>query len=184
MSFKKTTVVNIYGPPGSGKSVLAAELYVALSKQGKSVELVRECFKRYAWAGYTPTVYEQLHMISCQMKEETALYGKVDYIITDSPIVLGEFYADYYHQHKTYDSLQSQVQINVNKLHYFLDIDRDLYNQNGRYSNLEESILIQNKMLSYITLHITDEMTIMSRGVEARAGYILQDLKEEKWTLN
>lgn len=154
----KTIIINIYGAPGSGKSTLAAELYVDLKKKGKSVELVRECIKKWAYQGYKPTAYDQIYITNEQMREEASLYGKVEYIITDSPIALGTFYTRYYHKTgEAFDGLQEQVHAigwyndQVDKvINLFLPIKDELYSTEGRYSSLEESKHIEKQLLMYL----------------------------------
>lgn len=142
----KTTVINIYGAPGAGKSTLAAELYAVMSKKGESVELVREVAKEYAWTGKIPTVFEQIYITNAQMLKETALYGKVKYVITDSPLFLGDIYCRYYHgsnvlfklNEKVYD-LAAQKQLVEYPISLYLTVNEKLYKTEGRYSNIEEA---------------------------------------------
>lgn len=83
-----TTLINLYGGPGCGKSTLAADVYAALKKGGASVELVREYVKDWAWRGTAVGRWDQPYLIAKQLRAESALYGKVEFIITDSPILL------------------------------------------------------------------------------------------------
>lgn len=94
---RKTTVINLFGGPGIGKSTLQADLYAYMKKQGYRVEMVREVAKKWAWAERPISPLDQLNIIGEQIKDESELYGKVDYIITDSPIMLGAFYMDFNH---------------------------------------------------------------------------------------
>lgn len=88
----KTKVINLFAGPGVGKSTLAADVYSALKKQGKSVELVREFVKDWAWQGKAPGIFDQLFILGNQSYAESMLYGKVEYIVTDSPLLLSPFY--------------------------------------------------------------------------------------------
>jgi nicotinamide riboside kinase len=92
-----TTVINLFGESGAGKSTLAAELYAKMKKRGLKVELVREFAKELAWDGRVIGPFDQIAIIGEQMRRESSLFGKVDYIITDSPAMLGAFYMDYNH---------------------------------------------------------------------------------------
>ena len=93
----ETTVINIFGGPGAGKSTVQADLYTWMKKEGYRVEMVREVAKKWAWGKKEITPLDQLNIIGEQIKDESELYGKVDFIITDSPIMLGAFYMDFNH---------------------------------------------------------------------------------------
>jgi hypothetical protein len=88
-----TTVVNLYGGPGAGKSTSAAYLYYLLKRDGHNAELVREYVKDWAWDNRVPRDYDQLYLLGKQIRRESMLYGKVDYIVTDSPVLLGIYYS-------------------------------------------------------------------------------------------
>jgi nicotinamide riboside kinase len=92
-----SVVINLLGGPSVGKSTKAAELYSEMKKRGLKVELVREFAKEWAWEGRTIGPFDQMAIIGEQIRRESSLFGKVDYIITDSPAILGAFYMDYNH---------------------------------------------------------------------------------------
>lgn len=88
-----TTVINLYGGPGTGKSTSAAFLYYLLKETGTNAELVREYVKDWAWEDRKINTYDQLYLMGKQIRRESLLYGKVDYIVTDSPVLLGVYYS-------------------------------------------------------------------------------------------
>jgi len=52
-----TRVINLLGGPGVGKSTAAAKLFAKYKDEGKSVELVREYVKDWAWEGRKNTAW-------------------------------------------------------------------------------------------------------------------------------
>jgi RecA/RadA recombinase len=90
---KTTTVISFFGGPGAGKSSAAAALYAAIKAEGCSVELVREYVKEWLWDERLLGTYEQIYFAAKQLRRESMFLGKVDYIVTDSPIWLNSFYA-------------------------------------------------------------------------------------------
>lgn len=92
----KTTIINLYGGPGTGKSTSAAYFYYLLKAQGEHVELVREYVKDWAWEGRKITTYDQIYFLGKQVRRESMLYGKVDWIVTDSPVMMNLYYAQRY----------------------------------------------------------------------------------------
>ena len=175
----KTTIINIYGAPGAGKSTLAAEIYAELNKRGESVELVREVAKEYAWTGRLPSTFEQIYITTEQMLKETALYGKVKYVVTDSPIELGDFYNQYYHNNL---ALSNEWLIEVSKASYpymealiglFVPIEPKLFQNNGRFSNLEESLHIEKQLKKYL-----DNQWLQYKELNNRETRLQDALKE------
>jgi deoxyadenosine/deoxycytidine kinase len=92
----KTTIINLYGGPGAGKSTSAAYFYYLLKTQHVNVELVREYVKDWAWEGRNISTYDQIYFLGKQVRRESMLYGKVDYIVTDSPVFMNLYYAQRY----------------------------------------------------------------------------------------
>lgn len=93
---KKTNIISLYGGPGVGKSTSAAYLYYLLKAESLNVELVREYVKDWAWEGRKIGTYDQIYFLGKQVRHESMLYGKVDWIVTDSPILMNAYYAGVY----------------------------------------------------------------------------------------
>jgi adenylate kinase family enzyme len=91
-----TTIINMWGGPGSGKSTTAAGVFAAMKLQGISCELVTEYVKTWAWRGDTIREFDDVYLTAKQLRRESALYGKVEYVITDSPLSLGALYERLY----------------------------------------------------------------------------------------
>jgi len=148
---KKTTVINLFGGPGVGKSTLQADLYADMKKRGCRVEMVREVAKKWAWDDREITALDQLNIIGEQIKDESELYGKVDFIITDSPIMLGAFYMDYNHgelfmQKMVQEYMEFAEKNGVNFMNILLSRKHMKYNPFGRFEsewqakNLDEQL--------------------------------------------
>src|SRR4051812_30110643 len=97
----KTTLINLWGGPGSGKSTTAAGVFSAMKMAGVSCELVTEYVKQWAWRGDKIGDFDDVYLTAKQLRRESCLYGKVEYIITDSPISLGALYERLYHPEQT-----------------------------------------------------------------------------------
>jgi thymidylate kinase len=87
-----TTVLALGGGPGCGKSTLAAAVYAHMKANDMNVELVREYVKAWAWRGDKIKKYDELYILAKQLREESNLYGKVDYVITDRPLIMSSVY--------------------------------------------------------------------------------------------
>lgn len=84
----KQKVLNFYAGPGVGKSTTAAGVFSLLKMRGYNVELVQEYAKELAWAGVDDIQDRELEILEQQYGRMKRLVGKVDLIITDSPLLL------------------------------------------------------------------------------------------------
>lgn len=93
-----TTIVSLYGGPGTGKSTNAAKLFAAIKsiEGGPSAELNQEYVKQWAWEKRTPVSFDQFYFFGKQTRKEYSLFGQVDFVITDAPVLLTCYYAQVY----------------------------------------------------------------------------------------
>lgn len=89
-----TTVVNLIGGPGVGKSTVAAGIFYELKKRRISCELVSEVAKDSVWEETTSLLENQIHIFSEQFRRQWRVIDKVDFVITDSPLILNSVYLD------------------------------------------------------------------------------------------
>jgi hypothetical protein len=91
-----TVVTNLLGGPGSSKSTTAARLFADLKSAGYNAELVTEYVKQWAWEGRRPEPLDQFYLFAKQARREYSVIGKVEHLVTDSPVLLSGFYAQKY----------------------------------------------------------------------------------------
>lgn len=155
-SGKNTLVVNLFGGPGTGKSHMAARLYGNCDEY--EAELVREYAKDLVWENRTIEFSEQLCVIGKQIKRVNAVYGKVDVIFTDSPILLGAYYGKNEELSKQLLDIHSRY----NNLNIFLRRVKK-YNPNGRFQTEEEadkiSCSVRDMLVDYNVAHIVLDAT-------------------------
>ena len=85
--------VNLIGGPGLGKTTTAAEVFAALKRQRKhKVEYIPEYAKELTYANEWVRLSDQLHILGEQHHRLFRVNDKVDYIIHDSPIIIGLLY--------------------------------------------------------------------------------------------
>lgn len=151
---RQTKVINMLGGSGVGKSTLAAGLYYQMKLAHKNVELVREYVKLLAWQGIKPGQYDQVNIFGEQCKLEHSLYGKVEYIVTDSPIILAPIYEHFYHG----DSMTEEAAIKflnksksngVEHINLVLSRGKD-YDTEGRFQTLEEAQQVDNMVRNFL----------------------------------
>lgn len=85
---KNTLVVNIFGGPGAGKSILMAHLFAHLKRKSISTEMALEFAKEVVWQQPEARILNnQIFVFGEQHNRIHRLLGKVDVIITDAPII-------------------------------------------------------------------------------------------------
>lgn len=148
-------IINFFGGPGIGKSTQSAGLFTKMKKHHMDVELTYEFPKIMAWEGNTSAVKDQFYITANQHRNISRLYGKVKYIVVDSPIILGIVYKDIYNTEPEYpgmfyDETFDLFIINLFKQYKSLNIllkrDDKSYDENGRFQNLQESKEIDEKI--------------------------------------
>jgi len=88
----KAKVINFIGQAGAGKSSHAASLFAHMKVQGYNVELISEYAKAMVWRESTGMLNNQVYILAKQYEQQERLRDKVDYIITDSPLLLNYYY--------------------------------------------------------------------------------------------
>ena len=137
-----TKYINIFGGPGIGKSTVAASLFVEMKKMGLNVELVTEVAKDFVWEDRATTLTIQPYITIKQFRNLVRLKGKVDYVITDAPVLLGCMYADRYAPTLPVSYKQFIVDLHRQELNPSINLvlQRSFeYDSNGRYQTEEEA---------------------------------------------
>jgi hypothetical protein len=145
-------IINLFGGPGIGKSTQASGLFTEMKKHHMSVEYTYEFPKEVAWEGNVSQLKDQFFITANQHRNISRLYGKVEYIIVDSPIILGCFYEQRYgggYPASIYGtSGLSKFLWNLFKQYENINIlltrNNETYDPNGRLQDLQEAIEIDN----------------------------------------
>jgi len=141
-----TKVINLFGGSGIGKSTTAAHLFAEMKYRGLHVELVREYVKTWAWQDKKVGPFDQMYLLGKQSKYESILYGKVDYIVTDSPLLLCPMY-EYYHSGKelvapaAFNFIEDAKNRGVEHLNFVLSRNK-VFDPRGRYETFEQAVRI------------------------------------------
>ena len=152
-----TKVISLLGGPCAGKSTNAPYIFALLKSRGCRAELVTEYIKNWAYEGRKISAYDQFYILGKQIRKESFLLDKVDYIVTDSPVWLCAYYAEeispplvkhgveaavqgYYHQTQT-DGHE----------HIFVWVNRtEQYDSRDRYHSEEEALEIDKNLKPFL----------------------------------
>jgi hypothetical protein len=136
-------VVNLFAGPGAGKSTGAAFLFAFLKLFKVNVELVTEFAKELAWEGDKEFMARnQMYITGQQVRRMNRLVGKVDVIITDSPIEMAAFYTE----EPTLKQLCKEEGAKFsNRMDFFIERTKE-YNPSGRNQTFEEAMEIDRRI--------------------------------------
>jgi len=151
---KKTRVINFYGGPSSGKSTAAAGLFYKMKMLGYSVELTDEFAKECVWEGNVPMLKDQLWVLAHQHRKILRLKGQVDYVITDSPVLLSPIYRELY-DGPLYSDLIDKMALECYNMYdniNFLLTRPKGFESGGRAQNEEESVNIDKAILNQFNI--------------------------------
>jgi len=172
-------LINLFGGPGIGKSSIAAGIFYKLKKKHISCNNPYEFPKMLAWDNNIPAIKDQLYVFANQHRGIAQSYGKVDYIIIDSPILFSKIYHSYYTEgypaefygdsfHKMILELHNKYD-NINIL---LERANGVHNDEERFQNYEESLVIDD-----LCKKILDENNIPYHTVKVGKNTVKEILK-------
>lgn len=147
-----TIVINAFAGPGAGKTTSAWEIASALKKAGFSVELAPEYAKELVWTDRADLLdgseANQLEVLQEQTRRIDVLYGKVDFILTDSPLILNSTYLAEYDS--DYEALNMELFAQYHNFSYYVERDPEpnAYEPEGRIHSYEQSLAIDEQLKS------------------------------------
>ena len=152
---RKTKIINLFGGPGSGKSSTAGELFGYMKQKRLSVEYVLEIAKPYATIKDYKTLDDQIFMFGQNQHQLYTYLGEVDWIISDSPLLLSYIYIDGNMSkfsgkdspfRKQFKKFVIETFNNFNNVNFFVDRQNREFRQEGRVHDEIQSRELDNKI--------------------------------------
>lgn len=140
-------VVNFFGAPGAGKSTAAAYVYALLKMEGINTELVTEVAKECVWEESKTPFSNQEYLFGRQSHAISRVEGKVDVVVTDSPILLSAVYDPY--QNTNLKQYILDVYSRYSNMNFFVHRQWS-YEQNGRIHSDASSQKIERDLRSML----------------------------------
>lgn len=171
-------VVNFFGSPGAGKSTGAAYVFSKLKTEGINVELVTEAAKDKVWEEDMVALSNQAYIFGEQYLRLSRLEGKVDVVVTDSPLLLSAFYNQDGDAMAEYDKLITKIFNRYNNYNVYVEND-DHYNPIGRLQTENEANSMRQIMKDFLVCHGVKykEYNGNSVGFERIASDVLKFVK-------
>lgn len=165
-------IINFFGGPGCGKSSSSAQLFAMMKHDSHNVELVTEYAKHLTWSK-SQSIKCQPFVFGSQLVQLDILKGQVDYIITDSPILLScvynptpELSALALATHNSHDTFN----IFLNRKKEYAPIGRSQSEAEAIQIDKDVKTLLENQKISYIQCDGTKE------GIERIYNLWVKDL--------
>lgn len=145
--------INLFAGPGTGKSTVSAGLFYQMKVNGKSVELVQEYAKDLVYDENYNKLGNQLHVLAEQSDRLKRLIGKVNYVVHDSPFIMGLAYLDT-DKHTPKPELKKlalEMFNSYSNLNIFLIRDEGIgYQTEGRNQTFKEAKLKDKEIMSLL----------------------------------
>lgn len=165
-------VVSFISGPGAGKSTAAAGLFYKMKVNGHKVEQAPEYAKDLVFEGRNNTLTNQVYVFGHQHHRIERLRNQVDWVITDSPLILSIMYMP-----KTYPASFKQLVIdmwNMDDNYLFFINRKQPYQEYGRRHSFEEAKAIDNDIKMFLKENNIRFKEV--NGDESAIGLIYEDL--------
>jgi hypothetical protein len=170
----KTICVNFCAGAGARKSTVASLLHGFLKLHGITSEYTAEYAKDLAWEGRLDLKINDIKIFGEQHNRQFRLNGKVDCIISDSPLFLSSVYRG---QDSLMDALVMREYHKYDNINFYLKRP-EKYIRRGRKENREGAVEIDNKVLELLNNKAIPYTTIQGTvdGVNTVLKIILERL--------
>jgi len=156
-------IINLFGGPGIGKSSIASGLTYKLKKKHINCDNPYEFPKALAWDENHSAIQDQLYVLANQHRGIVKSFGKVDYIVLDSPIILSLVYRSVYqgtsypatlYNSEHFDKLVLDIHNQYDSINILLERSDDgVHNDKERYQSLEESKKLDREIENTLIKH-------------------------------
>ncbi len=178
---KTTYVVNFIGSPGAGKTTISALVFAQLKLKHYVTEYVQEYAKQLVWTKDFDILNNQYYVTNHQFKLLNQIDGKVDFIVTDGPLVHGLYY-NLYNRDNTSDIGKTNRLI-LDSHNHFKNINIVLkrgsfaYEQEGRLQTETEAHEIDGIMRQLLADNQIpyEEFLASADSIDAIINYIIQE---------
>lgn len=144
----KTLIVNLFGGPGSGKTSVATGVFSDFRKMGIKAHFAEEYAKELVGDQNWMALNNQIHVFGEQHRRITRWIGKVDIIVTDSPLLLTRIYGR--GNYPALDQLALDEHRRTDSANFFIERPTVYESGLGRSESEQRSISIDNEILSML----------------------------------
>ena len=148
----KLKVINLFAGPGAGKSTLRADLFGLMKKNQKDVEEVTEFAKDKTWEKNFSALSDQLFVLANQNRRLDRLKDQVEWVVSDSPILLGIHYKTPDYLPNTFEDLIFELWDTYENHNFFIERNHP-YDPTGRNQTEDEAREIDASIIRMLELN-------------------------------
>lgn len=144
-------VVNLFGPPGTGKSTVAAMLFGLLKMNQHESEFVPEFAKVLTWSEHHVALRDQLYVFAKQHHRlEMLRVQPLEYVVSDGPLLNSLIYApDNYFT--SFPPMVLEVFHSFENVNIVLERENHAYSSIGRYHSEAEAAVVNDRCEQVLT---------------------------------
>ena len=142
-----TICVNLFAGAGAGKSTCASGVFSLLKHHNVNAELITEYAKDLVWEGRLHLNRSDIEIFTEQLKRQHRLKGKVDVMITDSPILLSSIYVQPFDE--LFHATVMREFKKYNNLNFFIERVKP-YMKIGRAETKNGAKAIDNRVVEFL----------------------------------
>lgn len=171
----KQIVINLIGGPGIGKTILAADIFSKLKKNGVTCSVAPEYIKDLLMRKAMKEITCQVKLFAEQHFILFSLTGEVEVIVTDAPLLLFPSYDKTKCPHLKALVLKEYNQ--YDNLLYFIERDLNVpYETVGRYQDLDGAKQVDEDLKEFLSENKISYETITGIGPDSLET-IFKDVK-------
>lgn len=175
--------VNFFGAPGTGKTVLAHELFVHAKQQGFNCEVINELAREWAYYDRKIQGLDQLLLFAHQAnREDVCLRNfKTDFVITDSPVPMAIFYSLILDDslRSSYDGFSKTIDLYYPSVNFFCKPNpKYKYHMAGRHHSRDESGALGEAMFVFLNEYYGKDIHIVPD--ENRLEFVIKVLNKHQ----
>lgn len=173
---RKTTIINFFGGPCCGKTTASMLVASKLRMRGISAEWIPEYAKSLSWRQDFGTLDNQVLVTAMQWQRQRDLCGKVDFIVTDAPILQGLVYDKL--NLKGFDQLVADIHGRSESINILLRRrDDHECDNNGRHHTYPEAVLLDMKIEQILISNEVHYAAITAHDIQAIVEYVFSILE-------